>query len=65
MSQSQFDQSIDTNVLYAFFGIYAFVILFRQLSHWHSRYLQHVERMDGQSSASISDGPVDNIPSIM
>jgi hypothetical protein len=65
MSSSSFNQTFDNNVLYAFFGVYAFVILFRQLSHWHSRYLQHIERMDGQTSASISDGPTDNIPSIM
>jgi hypothetical protein len=65
MSETNLSQTFNNNILYVFFSLYAAVLFSRILSHTYSRYLQHLERMDGQSSASISSGPASNIPSIV
>jgi hypothetical protein len=57
--------SFSDYVLYVFFALYSLVLCARIGSHMHSRYLQHLERMDGQVDPSISSGVHSNIPSII
>jgi len=65
MSSFEMNQKIDNIVVFVFLALSTFILFTRHIVHCYSRHLQHLERLDGQSTASISDGPTDNIPSIM
>jgi len=56
---------IDYILVIIFLCLSSFILFIRHAIHCYSRYLQHLERMDGQPTPSISDGPTENIPSIM